>query len=176
MLIKRAVAASAMLMAGIVAASAADIPPIIPPPSPPPPPPAPTFDWTGPYVGIYGGHILSTPRNQAGVQAGFNIARGALLAGVELQAGAMFAGGTVVFEGNLNGRLGAVLGDRFLLYGEAGVGTIGFSTYTYTFGGGAEVAIADAISIFAEAKGLGAFGGGCCVTTVQVGLNWHPGN
>jgi opacity protein-like surface antigen len=110
------------------------------------------------------------------VQAGFNIARGALLAGVELQAGAMFAGGTVVFEGNLNGRLGAVLGDRFLLYGEAGVGTIGFSTYTYTFGGGAEVAIADAISIFAEAKGLGAFGGGCCVTTVQVGLNWHPGN
>jgi outer membrane immunogenic protein len=172
MFLKRTLVAGALVIASAVAANAADIPPMTPTP-PPAPPPAPTFSWGGPYVGAYGGYIFGPGFPQFGAQAGYNFVSGGFLGGVEVQAGGVFVGG-LAFEGNLKARAGAVLGSSLLLYGEAGVGWLSTGVFTYTFGGGAEVALGTAVSLFAEAKGLGVFGGGCCLVTVQGGLNWHP--
>jgi opacity protein-like surface antigen len=150
---------------------AADLPP---PPAGAPPPPmaAPAFDWSGPYIGAYGG-VFVPGAGQAGIQAGFNVVRGRFLAGLEAQAGAIFGGGGFTYEAYLNGRLGFILGDRFLLYGEAGVGTVG-GTFVWAGGGGMEFALRDAWSLFAEAKVIGVFGGGgIAAYTVQGGINWH---
>ena len=72
-----------MSMKRTLAAGAADLPTIPTAPPPPPAPVAPAFDWAGPYVGAYGGAILSPTVGQAGIQAGFNIVRGGFLAGIE---------------------------------------------------------------------------------------------
>jgi outer membrane immunogenic protein len=153
---------------------AADLPP--PPAGAPPPPPpmaAPAFDWSGPYIGAYGGVFLPATAGQAGIQAGFNVVRGRFLAGLEAQVGAVFGGGGFTYEAYLNGRLGFILGDRFLLYGEAGVGMLG-GIFIWTGGGGMEIALREAWSIFAEAKAIGVFGGGgIAAYTVQGGINWH---
>jgi hypothetical protein len=135
---------------------------------------APAFDWSGPYIGVYGGALFGgTTVGEAGIQAGFNIVRGRFLAGLEAQVGAVFAGGTFSYEAYLNGRLGFILGDRFLLYGEAGVGTLA-GTFVWTGGGGIEIALRDAWSLFVEAKAIGAFGGGgIAAYGVQGGINWH---
>jgi opacity protein-like surface antigen len=171
MFLKRALMAGAMVLTTAVAANAADIP-MMPEPVAPAPPPAPTFNWAGPYVGAYGGYLFGPNFFQIGGQAGYNFVSGGFLGGAEIQAGAIIAGG-VAFEGNLNARIGAILGSNFLLYGEAGVGTFAFTTFTYTFGGGVEVGVGSSTSLFVETKGLGAFGGGCCAITVQTGVNFH---
>jgi len=141
-------------------------------------PPTPTsrllaqFDWSGFYVGVYGGYNLLNTYAQAGGQAGFNILRGALLAGVELQLGAASGGGGI-FEAYLNGRAGAVLGDRLLLYAEGGVGTFSGSL-AWTAGAGGEIAIGGSISVFAEAEAF--FTSGFEGSVLQAGINFHPGN
>jgi opacity protein-like surface antigen len=177
--LKRTIAAGALVLMSAVGAIAADIPApiaVTPPPPPPPAPMAPAFDWSGPYVGAYGGYVFGGVWIQAGVQAGYNMVRGNFLAGLEAQAGAAFLGGTVAFEGNLNARLGFVLGSRFLLYGEAGLGiVIPAPVYLWSAGGGLEIGLGTSASLFAEAKVVGAFGGGIGYS-VQGGLNWHPGN
>jgi opacity protein-like surface antigen len=178
MFLKRTLAASMLVVASAAAAGAADLPTIPVAPAPPPPPVAmaPSFDWSGPYVGAYGGAVFNSPTYyQAGIQAGYNFTRGNFLAGIEGQAGADFSGGTA-FEADVNARVGGILGERVLLYAEAGVGLItGTPTYIWTAGGGMEVAVGNAASVFAEAKAVGAFTGGCCALLVQGGLNWHFG-
>jgi opacity protein-like surface antigen len=186
MFMKRILAAGvagAFLAAGIVAASAADLPapPPVAPAPPPPAPMAPAFDWSGLYIGAYGGAIVGggPTVGQAGIQAGFNMVRGAFLAGLEAQIGAVFGAGGVAAEGDVNARLGAILGERVLLYGEAGIGALtDFTTAVafWTAGGGLEFAVGDRTSLFGEAKVLGAFSGGCCAYVFQGGLNFHPGN
>lgn len=171
MLFKRTLAAGAFVLAAATAASAADLGPIVV--SAPPPPPPPTFSWDGPYVGAYAGYLIGPGVVQIGAQAGYNFVSGGFLAGIELQAGALISGG-VAFEGNANARLGAILGGNFLLYAEAGLGVILPGGVTWTAGGGGEVAVGSNVSLFAEVKALGVFGGGCCIVTVQGGVNWHP--
>jgi hypothetical protein len=51
----------------------------------------------------------------------------------------------------------------------------GGPTYLWTAGAGMEVAVGNAASVFAEAKAVGNFTGGCCALAVQGGLNWHFG-
>jgi hypothetical protein len=133
----------------------------------------PAFDWSGMYFGVYGGWI-SLGAGQAGAQVGFNMQRGSFVAGLELEAGAIFAGGAFSYEVEADARLGFVLGERFLLYGLAGVGFFGTAGAYWAAGGGAEIAIRDALSVFAEGKAIGAFGGGGIAGyIVQGGLNWH---
>jgi opacity protein-like surface antigen len=173
MFLKRALMAGAMVLTTAIAANAADLTPITPAP-PPAPPPAPTFNWAGPYVGAYGGFVFGPGAIQAGAQAGYNFVSGGFLGGIEIQAGVFAPIPGVTFEADLNARVGAVLGGNFLLYGEAGVGWLAApGAFIYTFGGGAEVAVGTSVSLFGEVKGLGAFGGGCCIITVQGGLNYH---
>ena len=154
-------------------ANAADIPmaPVAPPP---PPPPAPVFDWAGGYGGIYGGASVGVGLfGHVGAQVGYNFVSGGFLAGIEGQAGALIAGGGVGFDGRVNARLGAILGDKVLLYAEAGAGIWWPVALPYTFGGGIEIAVGQSASIFAEAKGYGLFGGGCCGIIGEGGINWH---
>ncbi len=179
-------AAGAFLAAGVVAASAADLP-APPPVAPAPPPPvamAPGFDWGGPYIGAYGGAIFNAPFDpiyEIGLQAGFNMARGAFLAGLEGYAEYRFSTGFGNhWSAGANARLGAVLGERVLLYGEAGVGYVftGGGFPVWSAGGGIELGLAQAVSLFTEVKAIAPFGAGPGALGVQVqaGLNFHPGN
>jgi opacity protein-like surface antigen len=179
-MLNRILLAGAFVVGTTVAAAAADLPPPPMAPAPPPPPMAsPAFDWSGMYFGIYGGAITDfvTAIGQAGAQVGFNMQRGSFVAGLELQAGVIFAGGAFGYEADANAKLGFALGQRALLYGEAGVGLLGATgtmTFVWNAGGGIEFAIRDPMSIFAEAKVVGAFGGGVPVAYLfQGGLNWH---
>jgi opacity protein-like surface antigen len=141
---------------------------------------SPAFDWSGPYIGVYGGVItdFAIYGARAGVQAGFNIQRGSFVAGLEVQAGAYYAMGLLALEANINAILGFALGDRVLLYGEGGVGvayapSIPATAFLWTAGGGLAFAIRDPMSMFAEAKVAAPFGGGPLVYIFQAGLNWH---
>lgn len=172
MFLKRTLAAAAIVLGAATAANAADIPTIAPPP-PPPPPPAPVFDWSGPYIGAYAGYVFGVGWVQTGVQAGYNFDLGGLVAGIEGQIGPTFTLPGIIGEVNVNARAGFGLGQA-LIYGEAGVGyLISPSVFTWNAGGGVEFLINTDMSVFAEAKALGAFGGGVFGVSVQGGLNWH---
>lgn len=179
MVLKRTVAAAALVLTGTVAASAADLSPTYSPIAPPPPSPyvpAPAFDWSGPYVGAYGGYMFIAGFAQFGVQAGYNFMLGTnFLAGIEVQGGGIFAFPGLGAEGNLNARLGATFGN-ILVYGEAGVGVIWPVAYTWNAGGGVEYAINRNMSLFGEAKAVGGFGGGLLGVSAVGGVNWHIGN
>jgi len=183
MLMKRTLAAGALVLASAVAASAADLPTI---PAPPPPPPtavAPAFDWSGPYVGAFGGGIFNDPFDpiwQVGLQAGFNMQRGSFVVGAEAYAEYRFSTGFGNhWSAGANARVGAVLGERVLVYGEAGAGYVftagGFPVWTA--GGGVELGLGEAMSLFTEVKAINTFGGGPATrgTQIQAGLNFHIG-
>ncbi|MGV8841120.1 MAG: hypothetical protein ACWA6X_12555 [Bauldia sp.] len=163
-------ATASVLAAG--AALAADVGPISLPATPPavPLPSPPGFSFAGPYVGAYGGSVLGEFL-QAGIQGGFNFVRGPILIGAEAQVGAAFGGG-LAFDGALNARLGAVLGERILVYGEGGIEFVG--GFVYGVGGGVEIGIGQSISVFVEAKALGVLGAPISAIGVQGGINWHP--
>jgi opacity protein-like surface antigen len=154
-------------------ALAADVGPIVLPSTPPPVPlaPPPGFSFAGPYVGTYGG-LLVDEAFQAGIQGGFNFVRGHVLIGAEAQVGVVF-GGRLAFEGDLNARLGVILGERFLVYGEGGIGLFA-GTPIYTAGGGVEIGLGQSLSVFAEAKAVGELGQPLSAFQVQGGINWHP--
>jgi hypothetical protein len=154
------------------AALAADFGPIVLPATPPAVPLAtpPGFSFAGPYVGAFGGLLVGNAF-QAGIQGGFNFVRGHFLVGAEAQVAAVFP--SVGFEGDLNARLGVVLGERVLVYGEGGIG-IFRGTPIYTAGGGVEIGVVQSLSIFAEAKAVGALGQPFETFQVQGGINWHP--
>ena len=175
-LFRKLIVGVAATMLTATAAMAAD-PIIIPPPAPPPPfVPAPVVS---PFAGLYlGGHYTQSinfgpPFRAVGGQVGFNIVNGALLFGGEARVGYVLAPvNSLYLQGN--GRVGFVLGDMFLLYGTAGVGTVtgpGFNYFNY--GGGAEVAFGN-IGIFGEITRVQQFGGGATFNKFAIGLNFHP--
>jgi hypothetical protein len=133
---------------------------------------APAFDWSGIYFGVYGGYFWGPNVIQAGAQVGFNMVRGSFLAGLELEAGPVFAGGAFSYQAEADARLGFVLGQRFLLYGLAGIGIVNGIAY-WAAGGGAEIGIGNALSVFAEGKYVAQLTGVGTGLIVQGGLNWH---
>ena len=155
------------------AALAADFGPIVLPATPPAVPLAtpPGFSFAGPYVGTYGGRLVDEAF-QAGIQGGFNFVRRHFLIGAEAQVGAAFGGG-LAFEGDLNARLGVILGERFLVYGEGGIGLLS-GMAIYTAGGGVEIGLGQSLSVFAEAKAVGELGQPVETFQIQGGINWHP--
>jgi outer membrane immunogenic protein len=160
------------------AAFAAD--PVYAPMTPAAPMAAPAFDWSGPYVGavagIYG--LIGTNYMYSGVQFGYNFMfRGNMIAGFEVETTHIMYPLAYV-NAALNGRLGVVVGDRVLLYGEAGIGTHLISPIgLFTVAGGIEVAVTNAISVFGEVKKVWAIAGGLVPYggTFEAGVNFHPG-
>ena len=166
-------------------AEAADLPPIAAAPAPPPPPMAsPAFSWAGPYVGISGYAIwcgptvacVPTVAYGAMLTAGYNATFGAFVVGAEASANFLFSIGTALLV-EANARAGYAVADRVLLYGEAGVGyNLTFPGTYFTFGGGAEIALGDALSVFAEFKPTAYFGGGNPLfRRASLGINFHFG-
>ena len=163
MIFKRTLAAAAILAGTAIAANAADLPTI---PTAPPPPPmaAPAFDWSGMYFGASGAFYFSG--FEVGAHVGYNITRGNLLLGAEASV-FYFIGAVNPISVQLEGRAGFALGQRALLYGNAGVGYVIGGTYYFEFGGGLEVAVGQALSVFAEGNVVsGGF-------NVRAGLNVH---
>jgi opacity protein-like surface antigen len=161
------------------AASAAD--PMMAPGAPPMS--APAFDWSGPYVGAIAGlhNEAGTSYQYGGVQFGYNfVLRDRILVGLEVETIHWKFPGWPFVSAALNGRLGFIAGDRVLLYAEAGIGTYFFTgTGVITAGGGVEVAVTNALSVFGEVNREFFFGGGGLVpvpfTNFELGINYHPG-
>lgn len=117
--------ASVVIAASGGTALAADAVPPAPAPIPTPPVVVPTFDWTGPYVGFYGGYgfgysaatgqtsgafnetvtgltLPVQPRGfLGGVTVGYNLQTGGFVFGVEGNAGYLSLNGTTTFNGGL---------------------------------------------------------------------------
>ena len=184
-MLKRFLVAGAFVVGTTLAAAAADLPspPPVAPAAPPPPMASPAFDWSGPYIGVYGSFLANFAGPAygvgAGVQAGFNIQRGSFVVGLELQAGVIYdiTFGAFGFDPQLNARLGFAVGERALVYAEGGAGAIIASgvgtTPFWTAGGGLAFAIRDPMTAFGEVKVLAPFGGGGMIYIFQAGLNWH---
>lgn len=164
-------AAGSVLLAG--SAFAADIPQPPGPPPPPPPPPAPMFSWSGPYVGAFAGYDFTLSGAIAGVQFGYNWEFGNFVAGLEVETIYPIFGATLV-DARLNARLGAAFADKFLVYGEAGIGSW-VAVPVWTVGGGVEYAVSDSLSLFAEAEAVFVMGGGYVATQLTGGMNYHAG-
>lgn len=173
---RRTLAAGAFVLLSGVAAQAADLTPIMPAPvAPTVTPVTPSFGWGGLYVGAYGGYSFIPGIADAGMLAGYNFVSGNFVGGVEGRIGAGF-GGPAAFYGSLNARAGFLATPNLLVYGVGGVGYIpAVTTVIYTFGGGAEYAIGNGVSVFGEARALGAIGAGCCGVSLQAGVNYHIG-
>jgi opacity protein-like surface antigen len=162
------------------AASAADF--VMAPGAPPPPMAAPGFDWSGPYVGALAGifNLAGSSFQYAGVQFGYNVVlRDRILAGLEVETAHPFLVGLPYVNAFLNARLGMIAGDRVLLYGEAGIGTflIGPGPGMFSAGGGVEIAVTNAMSVFGEINRLFFIAGGLIPTgysTFELGINYHP--
>ena len=167
--------AVAFAATGIVGASAADffggdsgLGPI---------PVSPYFNFEGFYIGgtLGAGSLESAGTvGTVGVVAGNNFAvNDAILAGAELQAELLYnSDGLVGFDTLFLAKVGGYVSDNALLYGTAGAGWVD-SDLSYAFGGGAEFAMTDQLSLRGEALGLGAFGGGPDGGKVTAGLLWH---
>lgn len=176
--LKRLLIAATIAVGTATSAAAADIP--MAPPAPPPPPPAPAFEWSGAYIGVYGGYNSVIPPGTAGALLGYNFTFGTnFLAGVDVRVGAFFPGvAPIDFYGLANARVGWVAGDNVLLYGIAGVGYVPVAAYLFwSAGGGIEVAVGSNMSIFGEVKAENCFGCGFPPgLMLRAGLNWHFGN
>jgi hypothetical protein len=210
MRISTAITGVTVLIAGGFAVSApalaADVVPIVAPVEVVAPPPPPAFSWNGPYVGVFGVGLIfpaceeeiksgaSSLSEQeyccwdipniygAGAQLGFNVVRNSFLIGAEVQVGAVFP---PYFEGPLfavaaNARAGFILGEKVLLYAEAGIGTTVNPEIRFTtVGGGVEFGIGDRLSLFGEVKAVmfpdGPIGGHDRAIMGQIGLNIHLG-
>jgi hypothetical protein len=152
-------------------------------------PPAEAFAWAGPGVGIYQGYYLDLSGGQPGIaasflQLGYYLQPGRVVLGLEAEVGMAFVPGPVALVANLNGRFGLALGNRLLLYTEAGVGRwfpnggVGAGILNggniYNAGAGAELGLGSNISVFLEAKGVGMFGAAISHLAVQGGFYWRP--
>lgn len=160
------------------AALAADVVPVVIAPAAPVviAPTVPSFDWSGLYVGIYGGLNRDIPPGAVGATVGFNIVRGRLLFGAEARLGGFFPG-EVGFDLHLEGlgRAGLLIGDRVLAYGTGGVGTVFCCEFTYWFaGGGVELGLGERLSVFGEARVYDDFGDGFFPDfMLRAGINLH---
>ncbi len=124
MFLKRILAAGAFVVASAVAANAADIPPMTPPPPPPMAPPAPIFDWSRSLCRrLWRLPLRSRASSRPACRLATTSPAAASSPALRRKTGAVIGGG-VGFEGNVNARVGALLGYKLLVYGEGGVGWV----------------------------------------------------
>jgi hypothetical protein len=151
-----------------------------------PPPAASTagqaFDWSGLYFGVFHGAFFGPSFNfngwDTGLQIGHNWVRNNLLFGVEAAAGLFYVLNPFdrsSLYGELDARVGALVGDRAIAYAELGVARYltPSSPVWLPVGGGIGFAVSDTLSIFGEAKVHLAPGFGVYGYTIHVGVNLH---
>lgn len=134
----------------------------------------PSGDFEGPYVGIFGTTYFGVGEYGGGVELGYNLlpAENVLL-GIEV-SGVVFAT-TYDPELWLKGKLGFAQ-DTFAVYGFGEVGAYfgaGGATPQYGVGVGAEVFVADSISINGEVGMRADFGNPLANPHAQIGVRFH---
>ena len=159
-------------LAGIGAARAASL---YPPMQPAPAYNAAAFNFNGFYLGAQGGMVAGSYHSgEIGVVAGVNFdVSSPVLAGIEFQGDWLpgsSSGSTYDFFAL--GRVGVIVTDSFMLYGEGGGGWIG-GTGSYAFGGGGEYALTSEVSVKGEVLGTGAWGVSPDNAKIQAGLLFH---
>lgn len=130
--------------------------------------------FEGPYVGIFGTTYPGAGQYGAGVELGYNLlpAENVLL-GFEV-SGVAFATGydpEVWFKGKLG-----FTADSFAVYGFGEVGAYfsgGTATQQYGVGGGAEVFVADSVSLAGEVGMRADFGNSLANPHAQLGVRFH---
>ena len=141
------------------------------------------FGFEGFYAGVLLGGILDggssyltapdTVALNAGLAVGVNFyLTDSVLGGLEVQGSAEFGATATRYDGLILGKLGFAPTPDFMAYGTGGIGLAGNST-VYAFGAGAEVALADSMSVRGEILGLGPFGAAPDAAKATVGLLWH---
>ena len=175
---------SASLLFSVTTAKAADLPELVvgspPPPPPPPPAAAPSFSWSGLYVGgFYRDCPTCVGWFQAGGLIGYNFVAGRFLAGAEGHIWASFAppGPPAPPVLEARARVGLLVTDRVLVYGLLSAIRSSPIINWWKFGGGLSVGIGERLSIFAEVAKECDFGLGCAHTVplYAVGVNLHFG-
>jgi outer membrane immunogenic protein len=136
---------------------------------------SPLFNFEGLYLGATGGGALSsgTGYGTLGVVVGANFAiSDGIMAGVEFQGDAYWNSGFTAYDALAFGRVGGFVADNTMLYGDLGAGFLNGTT-SYAFGGGAEMALTDQLSVRGDLQGIGAFGSMPSTGKATVGLIWH---
>jgi outer membrane immunogenic protein len=132
------------------------------------------FNFDGFYLGAQGGlGVGGLHAGSIGVVAGTNFTvSDPVIAGIEFQADALLKGGGNTYDFYALGRAGMVVNSDLMVYAEAGPGWSA-GVGGYAFGGGAEYALTDVLSVKGEAQGLGNWGAGPSGAKLQAGLLFH---
>ena len=129
------------------------------------------FDWEGPYAGLFVlGH--SAGIWGVGVDAGVNVSvsEGFLLGRAGYVAGLSDNTGA----GQVHGRAGFLATDQVLLYGLAGIGIDSLTGAFVPVGVGAEIAVADNLTLRAQYQFQWDFDDSLDdAHVVKIGFNWH---
>ena len=132
------------------------------------------FNFDGFYLGAQGGGVVGGfQAGSIGVVAGSNFTvSDPVIAGIEFQADALLRGTGNTYDFYALGRLGVLVSSDLMAYAEAGPGwTAGVGGYA--FGGGAEYALTDMLSVKGEVQGVGNWGAGPSGAKLQAGLLFH---
>lgn len=113
------------------------------------------FPWDGVYAGVFGtAQVAVAPAAPAvyglGVNLGVNVLVDPLLIGVEGDIAWLWNGGANSWQGQVHGRLGALVTDEVLIYGLAGLGANSVTSTYVPVGAGIEVALTDNLSVKAQ--------------------------
>ncbi len=95
-----------------------------------------------------------------------------IIGGLEIQGGANIGTTATTFDALALARLGFAPGDDFMVYGVAGLGTVG-ATGVYAFGGGVEAAVTQSIAVRGEVLGLGQWGAAPNAVKATAGVIWR---
>jgi opacity protein-like surface antigen len=141
--------------------------------------PAPAFEWSGFYYGLHGGGFLGQPGYNFGIHAGYNVAAGRFLYGIDVRSGG-FGPPVAPLEGFVRARLGYLVTERALLFGAVGLGTAhGVLLLVEEIAAGIELAVGNRFSVRGEVDLYGDFmcGFPCGSPPFwSLGLSFHPGN
>ena len=95
-----------------------------------------------------------------------------VVGGLEVQGGANIGANAITYDALGLARLGFAPGDDIMVYGVAGLGTVGASG-VYAFGGGVEAAVTQSIGVRGEVLGIGTWGATPNAVKATAGVIWR---
>ncbi len=129
-------------------------------------------DWSGGYVGAYGGSAYTMTSPMVGVIAGYSMQSGSFVYGGEVDAFYTSLGDWEVFA---KGRLGYAIADPVLIHATAGLGTFNGTTTLWSLGLGGEIKLTDNLSLRGDGELHNTIGSGLTGSApfLKAGLVWR---